>query len=248
MRHLFGALLVVVCNLAVFAQNAPKAEIFAGYSYGNYELIPGSSSSVLDTSTISGTSSARLGLSGWNASVAVNMNRWFSFATDFSGYYSGSSASITRTETLSCGQNCTQTNTIVNTVASPKIHNFLFGPRFSYPAGKIRPFAQFLVGGEHLDLKSSLNETTIGGIITLPVIIESGHTAETGFAMALGGGLDYSIKRRLAWRLQADYLTGQGIGQNHVRVSNWAGLAAGRLTCRRYSRPRQSQYLPLQKP
>ena len=218
MRHLFGAILVVACNLAVFAQNAQKAEIFAGYSYGNYELIPGSSSSVLGTSTISGVSSERLGLSGWNASVAVNVNRWFSFATDFSGYYSGSSASTTRTETLSCGQNCMQTNTIVSTVASPKIHNFLFGPQFSYPAGKIRPFAQFLVGGEHVDVTSSLTETT-SGVIILPVITESGHSAETGFAMALGGGVDYSINRRLAWRLQADYLTGQGIGQNHVRVS-----------------------------
>jgi hypothetical protein len=37
--------------------------------------------------------------------------------------------------------------------------------------------------------------------------------------MAIGGGVDYSIKHNLAWRLEADYLTGQGTGQNHVRVS-----------------------------
>lgn len=221
MRHLLGIALVVVCSLAVSAQDAPKAEIFAGYSYGNYELIPGSgSTSVAGVSIISGAPSARLGLSGWNGSVAVNINRWFSFATDFSGYYSGSSVSTTRTDTFSCGPSCTQTNTIVNTVASPKIHNFLFGPQFSYPAGKVRPFAQFLVGGEHLDVTTSLNETSSGGsVITPPDIVESGHASNTGFAMALGGGVDYSIKHNLAWRLQADYLTGQGTGQNHVRVS-----------------------------
>jgi hypothetical protein len=101
MRHLFGIVLVAVCNLAVFAQDAPKAEIFAGYSYGNYELIPGSSSVLVDTTTVSGATSARLGMNGWNGSVAVNMKRWFSFLTDFSGYYSGSSASTAATETFS---------------------------------------------------------------------------------------------------------------------------------------------------
>jgi hypothetical protein len=220
MRHLFGVFLVVVCNLAVLAQDAPKAEIFAGYSYGNYELIPGSpSSSIEGVTNISSAPSGRLGLNGWNASVSVNMNRWFSFATDFSGYYSGSSVSNTRTETFSCGQSCTQMDTIVNTVVSPKIHNFYFGPQFSYPAGRIRLFARFLVGGEHMDLTSSLTETSSGGPITLPRTVESGHVSNTEFAMALGGGVDYSIKRSLAWRLQADYLTGEGTGQNHVRVS-----------------------------
>ncbi len=221
MRHLFGVVLVAVCNLAGFAQDAPKAEIFAGYSYGNYELISGSSSLLAATTTVSSAPSARLGLNGWNGSVAVNMNRWFSFATDFSGYYGGSSASTITTETFSPCSGCgTQTNTIVNVASSPRIHNFLFGPQFTYPAGKIRPFAHFLVGGEHVDLTRSENVTSSGVVITLPAIPESGHVSETGFAMALGGGVDYSIKRNLAWRLQADYLTSQaGVGQNHVRIS-----------------------------
>jgi hypothetical protein len=219
MRHLFGAALLV-CSLAVFAQDAPKTEIFAGYSYGNYELIPGSPSNVVGTSTISGASSARLGLSGWNAAVAVNMNRWFSFATDFSGYYSGSAASTTTTETFTPCSGCgTQTNTVVSTVASPKVHNFLFGPQFSYPKGKVRPFAHFLVGGEHVDFTRSVSISSSSGIVTLPPL-QSGHVSVTGFAMALGGGVDYSIKRRLSWRLQADYLTSQAdLAQNHVRVS-----------------------------
>jgi len=142
MRHLFCVVLIIVCNLAVFAQDAPKTEIFAGYSYGNYELLPGSSSVVVDTTTVSGAPSGRLGLNGWNGSVAVNMKRWFSFMTDFSGYYSGSSASTTVTETFSPCASCgTQTTTIVNVASNPRIHNFLFGPQFSYPSGKVRPFA-----------------------------------------------------------------------------------------------------------
>jgi hypothetical protein len=129
-----------------------ESGVFAGFSYGNYELIPGSSSFSNPDETISGSSSARLGLYGWNGSVAVNVNRWFSFATDFSGLYSGSSASNTTKETLICGPSCTETVTIVDVASRPKVHNFLFGPQFSCPRGKIRPFAHFLLGMEHLNL------------------------------------------------------------------------------------------------
>jgi hypothetical protein len=66
----------------------------------------------------------------------------------------------------------------------------------------------------------SENVTSSGVGVTLPAIPESGHLSETGFAMALGGGVDYSIRHNLAWRLQADYLTSQaGLAQNHVRIS-----------------------------
>jgi hypothetical protein len=108
----------------------------------------------------------------------------------------------------------------VNVASNPQIHNFLFGPQFSYPGGKFRRFAHFLAGGEHVDLTRSENVTGSGVVSTLPPIPESGHVSETGFGMALGGGVDYSIKRNLAWCLQADYLTSQsGLAQNHVRIS-----------------------------
>jgi opacity protein-like surface antigen len=211
MRPFICVVVLVMCNLAVFAQDAPKAEIFAGFSYGNFELIPGTSSFSSPTETVSSSSSGRLGTFGWDGSVAVNMNRWFSFATDFSGYYSGSSTSTTRTVTLPTG-----TETITNVASNPKIHNFLFGPQFSYPAGKIRPFAHFLLGGQHADVtRSEIITCATCFIIGIPINVGSGIE----FAMALGGGVDYSFKHNLAWRLESDYLTNQGTGQNHVRVS-----------------------------
>jgi len=225
MRYFMAVVVFAVWSLAIAAQEVPKAEIFAGYSYGNYELSSGSPSFVIDDETFSGSSSARLGLNGWNASVGVNLNRWFSFVTDFSGYYSGSSTSTTSTGTVTCGSGCTETITTVDTFSSPKIHNFLFGPQFSYPAKKIRPFVQFLAGGQHVDMNTTFSTTTTGCSITCVVGVnpnpEFGHIANTGFAMALGGGVDYSIKHNLAWRLQADYLTNSadGIAQTHVRVS-----------------------------
>jgi hypothetical protein len=84
MRHfLLCAAIILIGNLAVLAQDAPKAEVFAGFSYGNYELLPSTPSFSSSSETISGSPSARLGLFGWNGSVAVNVNAWFSFATDF---------------------------------------------------------------------------------------------------------------------------------------------------------------------
>jgi len=208
----------LACNLAVFAQNAPEAEIFAGFSYANYELIPGTSGFSTADETISGSPSARLGLIGWNGSLAVNLNRWFSFTTDVSGHYSGSSTSATTTETISGIAGGTETVTIVNTAARPRIYNFFFGPQFSYPSGKLRPFAHFLLGGDHMDIARSESITGSSGLLLIPPVLVS-VASGIGFAVAFGGGADYSIKRNLAWRLQADYLTGQGTGQNHVRVS-----------------------------
>src|SRR5579864_1665221 len=228
MRHLSVIILAWVCSLAAFAQDAPKAEIFAGYSYGNYELFSASSNTLnfslggtATASTLSNPPNARLGLSGWNAAAAASMNRWFSFATDFSGYYSGSSASITATEMLTPCPLCpTQTITTVNTTARPKVHNFLFGPQFSYRTGKIRPFAQFLIGGEHANATRLVRVASSIGFVPASSIVESAHISETGFAMAFGGGMDLSITHNLAWRLQSDYLTSQaGLAHNHVRVS-----------------------------
>jgi hypothetical protein len=225
MRLAMRAAVILLCNAAVFAQDAPRAQVFAGYSYGNYELLSSTSGILVGPNaavTGSSGSSLRLGLSGWNASVAVNLNRWLLFATDTSGYYSGSSASSTSTQTfLPCAGCNIQTNTTVNTFERPRIHNFLFGPQFSYPNRKIRPFAQFLIGGEHVDLARMVTASSSGGIVPIPPAVLSGRVAETGFAMAFGGGLDYSIKPCLAWRLQADYLTSAaGIAQNHVRISS----------------------------
>lgn len=224
MRYSLGVVVLAVCNVSAFAQDAPKAEIFEGFSYANYELLPAAPSFSNASETISGNSSARLGLFGWNGSAAVNVNRWFSFATDFSGYYSGSSVSTTTTVTFnnSCVPvSCPPvTDTTTNVVSRPKIHNFLFGPQLSYPAGKIRPFAHFLIGGERSDVtrSESITSTSVSGL-GIGTLVSPLIQSSFGFAMAIGGGADYTIKHNLAWRLAADYLTNQGSGQNHVRVS-----------------------------
>lgn len=53
-----------IVSLSASAQEAPKVEVFGGYS------------------------NAMGDLHGWNASVAGNLNRWVGLVADFSGYYS----------------------------------------------------------------------------------------------------------------------------------------------------------------
>jgi hypothetical protein len=69
-----GTLVILVCAIAsaAFAQNSPKAEIFAGYSYADAEV-----------SNIS---------KGWNGAVAGNFTNWFAVVGDVSGHYHSQNA------------------------------------------------------------------------------------------------------------------------------------------------------------
>lgn len=77
---------------------------------------------------------------------------------------------------------------------------FLFGPQLSFPvpSSKVRIFGETLFGGAHTNLWSNLFKQA--GI--------SGPAAtKTGFAYALGGGVDLGINDRVAFRIaQVDYV------------------------------------------
>ncbi len=222
MRRCLCGLVMALSSVAMLGQDAAKVEIFGGFSYANYELLPAGPSFSNSNETVTGNPSGRLGLYGWNAAVGVGLNSWFSFATDVSGYYSNSSTSTTNTitetppcEPVACPP-VTEQNTSV--ASNPRIYNFLFGPQFSYSHSKLRPFGHFLVGGNHMDVTRSETVTSNGKVIGISSLAGPSETS-TGFTMALGGGVDYVIRRNLAWRVAADYLTNQGTDQNHVRVS-----------------------------
>lgn len=81
MRKGLGMLaLTVWLALPAAAQEAPKVEWFAGYSFGSFETGAG-----LD----------RLSLHGWNTSLAGNVNGWLGAVADFSGSY-GSPGGVQR--------------------------------------------------------------------------------------------------------------------------------------------------------
>jgi opacity protein-like surface antigen len=75
-----------------------------------------------------------------------------------------------------------------------RTHSFLFGPRFSARGKHVTPFAHALFGAAHNDSRAR----------------EAGldlHFTDDSFALALGGGLDVKLSRRVAVRaFQLDYL------------------------------------------
>ncbi len=78
--HKIFALLMVLFALGLNgqAQDAPKVEVFTGYSFM-------SASFPFSTDPAVGGGSGVL--HGWNFSAAVNANRWIGVVADFGGYY-----------------------------------------------------------------------------------------------------------------------------------------------------------------
>lgn len=199
-----GVGLALVASCAAWGQDFSRVEVFGGYSYGNFGA----------TRAFEGRNS----VNGFNAAVTVNVNRWAGLVSDFSGHYGDSSSTIPLPPIL-----CPPGTACVSTArGADRYHNFLFGPQFTLRKDKVAPFLHALIGGSHF------NETRITTIVLPPPGIPPVFrfsVSSTNFAFATGGGVDYKLTERIAWRVQADYLQTQinRRTQNDLRTST--GLA-----------------------
>jgi len=144
---------------------------------------------------------------GWNGSLDANFNKNLGFVVDVAGHY---------------GSQATPINNITNNVKT-HIYSVMVGPRISDPRGKWNPFAEALFGWARLQNNFS---SSTGGNTFL-----SSSNDSNGFAVALGGGLDYQWSRLLSIRiLQIDYqfLRSQGVRQNGTRLAAGFILRWGR--------------------
>jgi hypothetical protein len=187
--------------VAASAQNAPRAEVFGGYSY-MWVRGYANTASLLDPNAASSQQSSvafpSFGSNGWIGSVNISATRWLGVVAEVSGLYA------TPTKTIAG----------IPVTVGMREHHYLFGPRFSLRRGRWTPFAHALFGMAHTSL-------LIGGPgLSVPVSV-----VETTFATAVGGGVDVRAYRSVAVRLvQADWLTTRFVGshQNNIRLS--AGL------------------------
>ncbi len=169
----------IACSLLLFASVAssqvPSGNVFVGYSYYNADL----------------SSLGRSGLNGWNGSLEGKVLPWVGIVADFSGHYG--SEDVPRA--------CITPGSCPNISINIHETDFLLGPRVSVSVGKIRPFAEALFGGGHINTNGAGSDTT--------------------FATALGGGIDYHLIPLVAWRLQGDYVQTRFFSttQNNVRLS-----------------------------
>jgi opacity protein-like surface antigen len=173
-----GLLILVSAFLSVAAsaQIPTSGNVFVGYSYYNADL----------------SSVGRSSFNGWTGSVEGKVLPFIGIVGEVTETYGSENLQL-----LACAAPlCPTTNVSLHQ------QTFLVGPRVSVSVGKIRPFAEVMIGGAHLSANNGVGSST-------------------SFATAIGGGLDYKIIRPVAWRLQGDYVQTRFFGttQNDVRLS-----------------------------
>jgi hypothetical protein len=157
--------------------HVPRVEVFAGYATFR-PYLPGNLLKGPDGPAAKEIGEFVLGnVLGWGASATLNVNRWFGVTGDFGGHYRKlGSIQVSG----SSGQ------------ADANLHTFLGGPKFTLRR-RISPFAHALFGVGRVSASASLDRDKIA-------------FNETGFVMAIGGGVDGRIYRNFSARLiEFDY-------------------------------------------
>ena len=195
-RFILFATVLLIANLPASAQTSyPSVEVSGGYSYMNAKVVD------------------RDSLHGWGAGIAGNLSANWGFAAEFSGHYGN-----VKTPNSTFEFPPLPPITLPGIKLSTSKYLFLFGPRFSVRGDKLTGFAHVLVGGAKTNLKSSFRDV---GIIGFPLNVPSSTASETGFAMAIGGGVDVNVGKNFALRvLQVDYVPERlgGQWQHNVRA------------------------------
>jgi hypothetical protein len=132
-------------------------------------------------------------LNGWELSAEGKMAPFLGFVAGVSSQYGTLQLPLVH---LFGG-----TGTIDSTT---RVESYLFGVRASVSVGRVRPFATAMIGAGHVH-EDALDYAY----------------GETCAADSIGGGIDYRLKKRLAWRVQGDLLQTRFHSrlQNDIKVS-----------------------------
>jgi len=174
----FALLIITLISsyASALAQTDKKPEFFAGYSFESVNT--GVSSGDLTATTTSLDN--RFKANGLNLSASDYFSKRLGITADFSAHFNSRS------------------DTFGSTAGQSKfsLYNITGGPQLRFPSSsKITPFAHVLAG----IARRNLTETFTDGTTNF-----TDHN--TSFAMNLGGGVDYKLSNRFAWRIaQFDY-------------------------------------------
>jgi opacity protein-like surface antigen len=203
----FLSLVVLLCASASALAQAkasddyPRFEVFAGYSaLGANDII------IFGNNQPAGGGYAST--AGFETSLTRNFTRHLGVKADFSAHFKSTSGPLSI-----CNPTCT---TPQERELKTRVYNFLAGPEFkARNHTRFTPFVYALGGLAH----TRAQFTTPGP--TFNLLLKQHHNS---FAMALGGGLDLRVSKRISIRGSMDY--------NPVFISNSAG---GRQDFARFS-------------
>jgi hypothetical protein len=217
MRKVLAAMVAILLFCAAAAaQDAPRVEVFGGYSIAHLGIsnsnLSGVGLTAADLTGVTSLSTSNWLKSGMDGSVTYNFNRYVGFESDFR-YYSGD---VVTAKFPTAGVTATGTGNL-------RDFTFMFGPRVALrKSSKITPFAHVLFGGNDVKAKASAKA---GGVSVTAL-----STSDTGFAMGLGGGVDVNASRMLGIRLiQVDYARTSAFGTslNDVALAFGVNLRLG---------------------
>ena len=154
---------------------------------------------------------------GGGGEFDVNFGRYWGVKADFMGYTQGSGI-----------RNQLQSHGYAGQV-SGNLFTYTFGPQIKKHTGKVQPFGEALFGAWHSNAFSQVYDITHG--------LTNRSSNNNGFAMNLGGGIDYKLTEHITARpVQVDYLlthfnanhTSYSANQNSFRyfagiVFEWGG-------------------------
>lgn len=204
------AMFICSCFGLVFAQDDyHKIEVSGGYSLARTDGFTGDRfalNSAFNGSVGAGArtvgTSKRKNLNGFDASVTYNFTRYVGAKFDVSGHYGSDSILLPSPVFSGRGAFIFQDFAVV---APQRNYNFLGGVQFKNNSKKTRlkPFAHALFGASRQSI--SLKAVPAGSFTSI-IYANRQSISNTGFAMALGGGLDIRVSHRLDIRVfQFDY-------------------------------------------
>ena len=197
---------ILLVNVVAGAQEFPRAEVGANYSYGRF--IP------------SRDSRTPYSLNGGGGSLVVNINEFLGIKMDLQGY-----KSTTREFVIPANVNFPSG---AQGSVSGDLFTYLFGPEIKVRTHKLQPFAHILFGAAHSNVYADAYKT-----ICQPIVggcAFRGSPASDAFAMAVGGGLDIPINHVISFRpAEADYLLTHFTNQFANNVQNNFRYSAGVL-------------------
>jgi len=204
-RYLVICACLLLCVVSVAAQDVPKAEVYAGYTYLRFNA--------------NGPVHA-FSANGGQGSFQFNVNKHFGLVAEMGGAHNGK-LSIGNSGILQPDQ------TAYTYLFGPRV--------FFNKGGVVSPFLEYLVGGFHNSRSFSVPNTLLptplppatGVAITPGPDSTKFASSQNAVAMAIGGGIDIRLSRLIGFRpIQLDYvpthfsaINVQGLGI--VNPTNW---------------------------
>lgn len=202
--------LLMLLSLSIVTGNAfgqtERFELFSGYSPLRNFAGEAGSTEHFDT------------MHGWNASLTTNIKPWIGITADFSGHYDGQFVRL---------DIATPNGQLQAFLRSHKFmsHRGMVGPQVKLRNGRWEPFGYALFGVNRV----SVGEGQLTALGPFPIdqslasylatYLAAYH--DSGFAWAVGGGLDLKLSDKVKIRLiQADYTRSRtSVGREGLRTS-----------------------------